>query len=544
MKTSDGPLRTGEALSRLRELTQERVYRPQVVEVSADLQTWRALSAFRQLIEGYQYQPGVHSVGTVLQIGDGIAIVSGLRDVMVDELLEFPGGIFGLALNLDRDHIGCVLLGPDEGVRAGDSVLSTGRVIEVPVGKALLGRVVNALGQPVDGKGPVKATRSRPLETEAPGVIDRVPVNEPLQTGIKVIDAVIPLGRGQRELLIGDRQIGKTAIAVDTVLNQKGTGVVCIYVCIGQKMSNVAHIVDVFERTGAMEYTTVVVASADESPASVYLAPYAGCAMAEEFMYGGRHALIVFDDLSKHAVAYRQLSLLLRRPPGREAYPGDIFYIHSRLLERAAKLKEELGGGTMTALPVVETKAGNIAAYIPTNLISITDGQTYFSSTLFNRDFKPAIDVGLSVSRVGGAAQNQAMRVVSRRLRLDIAQYLELETFARFGAELDASTRERLARGERLMEILKQPQYEPLPVEEETALIFAAGQGYLDDVPLEAVKEFEHRLLEFLRTRHARLLSRIAEGFWSREMAAELSEATVTAKRTAQEMGGPAIEDA
>jgi F-type H+-transporting ATPase subunit alpha len=544
MKTSDGPLRTGEALSRLRELTQERVYRPQVVEVSADLQTWRALAAFRQLIEGYQYQPGVHSVGTVLQIGDGIAIVSGLRDVMVDELLEFPGGIFGLALNLDRDHIGCVLLGPDEGVRAGDSVLSTGRVIEVPVGKALLGRVVNALGQPVDGKGPVKATRSRPLETEAPGVIDRVPVNEPLQTGIKVIDAVIPLGRGQRELLIGDRQIGKTAIAVDTVLNQKGTGVVCIYVCIGQKMSNVAHIVDVFERTGAMEYTTVVVASADESPASVYLAPYAGCAMAEEFMYGGRHALIVFDDLSKHAVAYRQLSLLLRRPPGREAYPGDIFYIHSRLLERAAKLKEELGGGTMTALPVVETKAGNIAAYIPTNLISITDGQTYFSSTLFNRDFKPAIDVGLSVSRVGGAAQNQAMRVVSRRLRLDIAQYLELETFARFGAELDASTRERLARGERLMEILKQPQYEPLPVEEETALIFAAGQGYLDDVPLEAVKEFEHRLLIFLRTRHARLLSRIAEGFWSREMAAELSEATVTAKRTAQEMGGPAIEDA
>ena len=525
MKTSDGPLRTREALSRWGELTEEQLYQPQVVEVSAALQTWQALSTFKELIEQYRYQPEIRSVGTVLQIGDGIAIVSGLRDVMVDELLEFPDGLFGLALDLDRDHIGCVLLGPDEGVRAGDRVMSTGRVIEVPVGKELLGRVVNALGQPIDDQGPLKAPRFRPLETEAPGVIDRIPVSEPLQTGIKVIDAVIPLGQGQRELLIGDRQIGKTAIAVDTVLNQKGTDVVCIYVCIGQKMSNVAHIVDIFERYGAMEYTTVVVASADEPAALVYLAPYAGCAMAEEFMYRGGHALIVYDDLSKHAVAYRELSLLLRRSPGREAYPGDIFYLHSRLLERTAKLKEELGGGTMTALPIVETKAGNIAAYIPTNLISITDGQIYFSSTLFNRDVKPAIDVGLSVSRVGGAAQNRAMRVVSRRLRLDIAQYLELEIFARFGAELDRSTRERLARGERLMEVLKQPQYEPLPVERETAIVFAAGQGYLDDVPLEGIKDFEHQFLEFLNSRYAPLLHRIAEGSWSREMEAELREA-------------------
>jgi F-type H+-transporting ATPase subunit alpha len=525
MKPSDGPLKTQKSLSRLRELAQGPIYRPQVVQAGTDLQTWQALSAFQKLVEGYRYQPEMRSVGTVLQVGDGIAIVSGLRDVMVDELLEFPGGLFGLALNLDRDHIGCVLLGPDEGVGAGDRVLSTGRVAEVPVGKALLGRVVNALGQPMDGKGPLQATRSRPLEAEAPGVIDRVPVNEPLQTGIKVIDAVIPLGRGQRELLIGDRQIGKTAIAVDTVLSQRGTGVVCVYVCIGQKMSNVAHIVDIFERRGAMEYTTVVVAGADQSPASVYLAPYAGCAVAEEVMYDGGHALIVYDDLSKHAVAYRELSLLLRRSPGREAFPGDIFYIHSRLLERTAKLKGELGGGTMTALPIVETKAGNIAAYIPTNLISITDGQVYFSSRLFNRDFKPAIDVGLSVSRVGGAAQNRAMRVVSRRLRLDIAQYLELEAFARFGAELDAATTERLARGERLMEILKQPQYEPLPVEEETVLIFAAGQGYLDDVPLDGITEFERQVIESLRARHAPLLSRIAEGVWSREMAAELGDA-------------------
>ena len=524
MKAPPELLQTAEALSTLERMTQELLYQPQVTGVSTALQTWQALSTFEELIGQYRYQPEIRSVGTVLQIGDGIAIVSGLREVMVDELLEFPGGLLGLALNLDHDHIGCVLLGPDEGVRAGDRVMSTGRVIEVPVGKELLGRVVNALGQPMDDQGPLKAIRSRPIETEAPGVVDRVPVNEPLQTGIKVIDAVIPLGRGQRELLIGDRQIGKTAIAVDTVLNQKGTDVACIYVCLGQKMSNVAQIVDTFERYGAMEYTTVVVASADEPPALIYLAPYAGCAMAEEFMYSGGHALIVYDDLSKHAVAYRELSLLLRRSPGREAYPGDIFYLHSRLLERAAKLKEELGGGTMTALPIVETKAGNIAAYIPTNLISITDGQIYFSSTLFNRDVKPAMDVGLSVSRVGGAAQNRAMRVVSRRLRLDIAQYLELEAFARFGAELDRSTRERLARGERLTEVLKQPQYKPLPVEEETAIVFAAGQGYLDDVPLEGIRDFEHRLLEFLNRRYAPLLHRIAEGSWSREMEAELRE--------------------
>jgi len=532
MMVSDETLKTEEAVSKLKQLTEEQLYRPELVEIGAALHTWDALSAFRRLVQQYRYQPEIRGVGTVAQIGDGIAIVSGLRDVMVDELLEFPGGLLGLALNLSHDHIGCVVLGPDEGVRAGDTVTNTGTVIEVPVGKELLGRVVNALGHPIDDKGPLKAARFRPIEAEAPSVIDRVPVSEPLQTGIKVIDAVIPLGRGQRELLIGDRQIGKTAIAVDTVLNQKGADVICIYVCIGQKMSKVAQIVDVFERYGAMDYTTVVVASADEPPALLYLAPYAGCAMAEEFMYDGGHALIVYDDLSKHAVAYRELSLLLRRPPGREAYPGDIFYIHSRLLERAAKLREDLGGGTMTALPVVETKAGNIAAYIPTNLISITDGQMYFSSTLFNRDFKPAIDVGLSVSRVGGAAQNRAMRVASRRLRLNIAQYLELEVFARFGAELDRSTREQLARGERLMEVLKQRQYDPLPVEEETAIVFAAGQGYLDDVPLEEIRDSEHRLLESLKSSYAPLLRRISEGSWSRAMEAELSEAIGRFKET------------
>jgi len=526
MKASNGPLKTKEALSILSELTEEQIYQPHVFEITTGaLQTWEALSTLRGLIERYRYEPEIRSVGTVLRVGDGIAIISGLRDAMADELLEFSNGLFGLALNLERDHIGCVLLGADEGVRAGDRVMTTGRVVEVPVGKQLLGRVVNALGQPVDEKGPLEATRFRPVETEAPGVIDRVPVNEPLQTGIKVVDAVIPLGRGQRELLIGDRQIGKTAVAVDTVLNQKGTGIVCIYVCIGQKMSNVAQIVDTFEKHGAMEYTTVVVASADEPPALIYLAPYAGCAMAEEFMYSGGHALVVYDDLSRHAVAYRELSLLLRRSPGREAYPGDIFYLHSRLLERTAKLKEELGGGTMTALPIVETKAGNIAAYIPTNLISITDGQIYFSSALFNRDFKPAIDVGLSVSRVGGAAQNRAMRVVSRRLRLDIAQYLEMEIFARFGAELEKSTREQLARGERLIEVLKQPQYEPLAVEDETAVVFAAAQGYLDEVPLKRIKIFERQLLESLRSRHLPLLRRLAEGSWSRAIEAELREA-------------------
>ncbi|HDH09622.1 MAG TPA: F0F1 ATP synthase subunit alpha [Chloroflexi bacterium] len=525
MKKSNDLLKTKEALSKLGELAKEKLYRPQVVEISAALQTWEALSAFEELIEEYRYQPEIQSVGTVLHIGDGIAIVSGLSDVMVDELLEFPGGLMGLALNLDHGHVGCVLLGPDEGVKAGDMVKSTGRLIQVPVGEALLGRVVNALGQPIDDKGPVEATKFRFIETEAPGVVDRMPVSEPLQTGIKAIDAVIPLGRGQRELLIGDRQIGKTAVAVDTVLNQKGTDVKCIYVCIGQKMSTVAQIVETFEKYGAMEYTTVVVASADEPPALIYLAPYAGCAMAEEFMYSGGHALIIYDDLSKHAVAYRTLSLLLRRPPGREAYPGDIFYIHSRLLERAGKLKEELGGGSMTALPIVETKAGNVAAYIPTNLISITDGQIYFSTDLFNRDFKPAIDVGLSVSRVGGAAQNRAMRYVSKRLRLDIAQYLELQMFAKFGAELDKTTRARLARGERVMEILKQPQYSPMPVEEEIAIIFAASQGYLDDVPLEEIRDFERQLLRFLREHYEPLLYRLAAGNWDREIEAELRKA-------------------
>jgi len=489
------------------------------------LHTVEALAELERLVEVYHYQPEIRSVGTVLHIGDGIAIVSGLRDVVVDELLEFPGGLMGLALSLDRDHVGCILLGPDEGVKAGDMVRSTGKLIQVPVGKPLLGRVVNALGQPIDGKGPIAAHKYRFIESEAPGIVARAPISEPLPTGLKVIDSVIPIGRGQRELIIGDRQTGKTAIAVDTVLNQKGSDVVCIYVCIGQKMSTVARIVEAFERYGAMDYTTVVVASAEEPPAMLYLAPYTGCAMAEEFMYNGGHALIIYDDLTKHAIAYRELSLLLRRPPGREAYPGDIFYLHARLLERAGKLRKELGGGSMTALPIVETKEGNIAAYIPTNLISITDGQIYLSTSLFNEDFKPAIDVGLSVSRVGGAAQNRAMRYVSRHLRLDIAQYLELQIFARFGTELDKTTRAQLARGERIREILKQPQYSPMPVEEEVAIIFAASQGYLDDLAVNEVRDFERQFLNFLDVHYRDLLDQFARGYWNKRLQARLSQA-------------------
>jgi F-type H+-transporting ATPase subunit alpha len=451
---------------------------------------------------------------------------------MVDELLRFSNGVLGLALSLDEYEIGCVLLGAETGIEAGDLVQRTGQVVEVPVGDPLVGRVVNALGQPIDGGGPIESERQRPVEADAPSVLDRVPVQEPLQTGIKTIDAIIPLGRGQRELIIGDRQIGKTSIAIDAILNQMRTGVRCFYVCVGQKMSAVARIVDTLEQYGAMQYTTVVVARADEPPVMSYLAPYAGCAMAEDVMYHGGHALVVYDDLSKHAMAYRELSLLLRRPPGREAYPGDVFYLHSRLLERAAKLSEAMGSGSMTALPIVETQAGNLAAYIPTNLISITDGQIYLSPSLFQQDNKPAIDVGLSVSRVGGAAQNRAMRAVSRHLKLDISQYLELQIFARFGTELDEETQRQLARGRHVREVLRQPQYEPLPVSHQVAILFAAGEGYLDALPIEQVRAFERYLIDYMGAHHAALLDQLDRGSWTRQVRAQLPE-VIEACRTA-----------
>ncbi|MBN1641269.1 MAG: F0F1 ATP synthase subunit alpha [Anaerolineae bacterium] len=467
----------------------------------------------------------VRHVGVVRQIGDGIALVSGLPGTMVDELLRFSNGVYGLALSLDEDEIGVVLLGTEAGIEAGDLVQRTEQVVEVPVGDPLIGRVVNALGQPIDGGEPIESERKRPIEAEAPNVLDRIPVQEPLQTGIKTVDAIIPLGKGQRELIIGDRQIGKTAIAVDAVLNQQRTGVRCFYVCVGQKMSAVARIVDVFERFGAMSYTTVIVARADEPPVMSYLAPYAGCAMAEDVMARGGHALIIYDDLTKQAIAYRELSLLLRRPPGREAYPGDVFYLHSRLLERAAKLKQPLGGGSMTALPIVETQAGNLAAYIPTNLISITDGQIYLSPTLFQQDIKPAIDVGLSVSRVGGAAQNRAMRAVSRHLKLDISQYLELQIFARFGTELDEDTQRQLARGRHVREVLRQPQYEPMPVAHQIVVLFAAGEGYLDALPIDQVRDFERYLIDYMNAEHAALLDQLERGAWTRTVRTQLPEA-------------------
>jgi F-type H+-transporting ATPase subunit alpha len=505
-------------------LADSRPYQLRQTEVTHDLESEYHISALRGLVDQYHYRLSAQSVGTVRQVGDGVAILSGLSGVMVDELVLFPDGTHGLVLDLDQGYVGCVLLGTDEHIHAGDIVRETGRVIDVPVGKSLLGRVVNALGQPIDDRGPLEVETRRPIDHPAPTFIRRTPVSEPLQTGIKTVDSVIPLGRGQRELVIGDRQIGKTAIAVDTVINQHDQGVYCIYVCIGQKMSTVVHIVETFREHDALDYTTVVVASAEESPSMAYLAPYAGCAMAEAFMYAGQHALIVYDDLSKHAIAYRQLSLLLQRPAGREAYPGDIFYLHSRLLERSARLSAAHGGGSMTALPIVETQAGNIAAYIPTNLISITDGQIYLTTQLFNQAIHPAIDVGLSVSRVGGAAQNAAMRAVSSHLALDIAQFLELQIFARFGTELDKDTRRQLARGERVRAILTQPQYAPMPVEHQVAVIYAAGQGYLDDVPIEQVRGFETRLLAFLGQQYSGLLAEFSAGHWNATLEQDLQD--------------------
>jgi F-type H+-transporting ATPase subunit alpha len=451
-----------------------------------------------QELERYEATLETKSVGTVLSVGDGIARLWGLEDAMAGELLKFPDDVMGLVLNLEEDNVGAVLLGSDENIKEGDRVERTGRIASVPVGPAMIGRVVNALGRPVDGKGPIGTDRLRNLEWIAPSVIERQPVKEPLQTGIKAIDSMIPIGRGQRELVIGDRQTGKTAIILDTILNQKGTGVICIYVAIGQKESTVAGVVAMLEKRGAMEYTTVVTASASEPAPLQYLAPYAGVAMGEDLLYNGKHALCIYDDLSKHAQAYRQLSLLLRRPPGREAYPGDVFYLHSRLLERAAKLSDEKGGGSLTALPFIETQLGDVAAYIPTNVISITDGQIYLEPDLFYAGVRPAVNVGISVSRVGGNAQIKAMRRVAGRLRLDLASYRALAAFAQFGSDLDKATRAQLTRGERMVELLKQEQYAPMPVEQQVISIFAGVNGYLDDLPVEAVRRFEPEFLAFV----------------------------------------------
>ncbi len=464
----------------------------------------------KQQIEQYGSRMVVTNVGYVVQVGDGIATVHGLRDVMASELVEFENGVLGIAFNLQEDSVGVIILGDYTGIEEGDEVRATGRIASVPVGPALVGRVVNALGEPIDGKGPIKTDKFRPIERIAPGVVMRQDVDTALQTGIKAIDSMIPIGRGQRELIIGDRQTGKTAIAIDTIINQKGKGVICIYVAIGQKRAQVAQTVATLERYGAMEHTIVVAATASDPAALQYIAPYAGCAMGEEIMESGGHALIVYDDLSKHAWAYRQVSLLMRRPPGREAYPGDIFYLHSRLLERAARLRDDLGGGTLTALPIVETQANDVSAYIPTNVISITDGQIYLEPDLFYAGIRPAINVGLSVSRVGGAAQIRAMRQVAGRLRLELAQFRELAAFAQFAAELDPATKRQIDRGLRLTEVLKQPQYQPMPVEEQVASIWVATNGYLDDVLVEHVREFEKQFLEYLRTSYPQILERIA----------------------------------
>jgi F-type H+-transporting ATPase subunit alpha len=466
-------------------------------------------AVIREQIEKAGAEAEMRGVGRVLQVGDGVARVYGLRDALMGEMIEFPDGVYGLAHNLEEDNVGCILLGDYSGIKEGDLVKTTGRIMQVPVGEALLGRVVNALGEPIDGKGPIAARQTRPVETRAPGVVERQPVKEPLQTGLKVIDAMTPIGRGQRELIIGDRQTGKTAIAVDTIINQKGQGVQCIYVAVGQKVSTVARVAAVLEQRGAMEYTTIVCASASDPAPQQYIAPYAGCSMGEYFRDKGQHALAVYDDLTKHAQAYRQISLLLRRPPGREAYPGDIFYLHAHLLERAAKLNEELGGGSLTAFPIVETQEGDYSAYIPTNIISITDGQIYLESDLFFSGFRPAMNVGISVSRVGGAAQTAAMRRVSGMLRLDLAYYQELQAFAQFATELDRATRAQLARGERMMELLKQPQYQPMPMEDQVVVLFAGTQGYTDDLPADQVARFGQELVAHMRTTHPGILSDI-----------------------------------
>ena len=468
-------------------------------------------SVIKEQIMKYKTELDVSNVGTVIQVADGIARIHGLEKAMQGELLEFPGDVYGMVLNLEEDNVGAVLLGDNRSVNEGDTVNTTGRVVEVPVGDALTGRVVNALGQPIDGKGPIAADKYRQIERVASGVISRKPVDTPLQTGIKAIDAMVPIGRGQRELIIGDRQTGKTAIAIDTIINQKGQGVHCIYVAIGQKASTVANIVQTLTEYGAMDYTTVVASTASELAPLQYIAPYSGCAIGEEWMERGEDVLVVYDDLSKHAAAYRTLSLLLKRPPGREAYPGDVFYLHSRLLERAARLSDELGGGSLTALPIIETQAGDVSAYIPTNVISITDGQIYLETEMFNSGFRPAINAGLSVSRVGGAAQIKAIKKIAAPIRVELAQYRELASFAQFGSELDADTKEKLAQGERLKEILKQPQYKPMPVEYQVIIIFAATGKFLLDVPVEKIADFEKELFTFIDTKYPEIPKQIKE---------------------------------
>jgi len=465
----------------------------------------------RDQIGNYAVDVDVAEVGTVVSVGDGIARLHGLERAMAGEMIEFPHGLFGIALNLEEESVGAVLLGHSTEIKEGDTVKRTGRIISVPVGEGLVGRVVNALGQPIDGRGPIAAKATLPIERLAPGVVDRMPVKEPLQTGLKAIDGMVPIGRGQRELIIGDRQTGKTAVAVDAIINQKGLDVVCIYNAIGQKQSTIAQVVKTLENAGAMEYTVVVAAAASDPAPLLYISPYSACTVGEYFRDSGRHALCVYDDLSKHAQAYREISLLLRRPPGREAYPGDVFYLHSRLLERAAKLKKELGGGSLTALPIIETQAGDLSAYIPTNVISITDGQIFLESDLFNQGIRPAINVGNSVSRVGGSAQIKAMRQVAGSLRLDLAQYRELAAFAQFGSDLDPATQKQLNRGKRLTEILKQPQYQPLPVERQVAIIYAATNGYLDAVPVERLRAYEDELYAFLAAAYPAALSGIRE---------------------------------
>jgi F-type H+-transporting ATPase subunit alpha len=477
--------------------------------MAVDLKAEEITEIIRQQLSGIGKGVDVAEVGTVTSVGDGIARVYGLERVMAGELVQFPHNIAGLALNLEEDNVGVVLLGEYQQIKEGDVVKRTGKIMSVPVGPAMVGRVVNPLGIPIDGKGPVDTTEFYPIERIAPGVVDRKPVKEPLQTGLKAIDAMIPIGRGQRELIIGDRQTGKTAIAVDTIINQKGKGVICIYVAIGQKKSTVAQVVKTLEAEGAMEHTIVVSASASEAAPLQYLAPYGGCAMGEYFLYNGQHALCIYDDLSKHAQAYREISLLLRRPPGREAYPGDVFYLHSRLLERAAKLNDENGGGSLTALPVIETQAGDVSAYIPTNVISITDGQIYLETDLFHSGVRPAVNVGLSVSRVGGSAQIKAMRAVAGTLRIDLAQYRELAAFAQFGSDLDKSTQDQLNRGRRLVEILKQPQYTPMRVGLQVISVFSGTNKFLDSLKVEEVRPFEAGLHQWILDNRADLLDRL-----------------------------------
>ena len=480
-------------------------------------------AVIKEQIKNYKSQMEVSDFGTVIEVGDGISRVYGLDNCMAGELLEFPGNTYGMALNLEQDNVGAVILGSDREIKEGDIVKPTGRVVEVPVGENMLGRVVNALGQPVDGKGPIVTEETRPIECPSSGVLARKSVHEPLQTGIKAIDPMIPIGKGQRELIIGDRQTGKTAIAIDTIINQKGKDVICIYVAIGQKNSTVAQLVQTLEDKGAMEYTIVVEATASESAPLQYIAPYAGVSMGEHFMYQGKHVLIVYDDLSKHAVAYRAMSLLLRRPPGREAYPGDVFYLHSRLLERAAKLSDELGGGSITALPIIETQAGDVSAYIPTNVISITDGQIYLESELFFSGQRPAVNAGISVSRVGGSAQIKAMKKVASSVKLELAQYRELANFSQFGSDVDQDTKDRLDHGRLLMEILKQPQYNPIPVENQVMLIYAAINHHLKEIPVESIKEFEKGFYEFMDTQHPEVGRIIREtGEMSKEAEEEL----------------------